>query len=424
MLTSAIELIKEFEGFRAKPYKLPGEPYLTIGFGRHEASIKSYERTTKKRELAWLKKRIASDARKLDELDLLINHNQRQSLLSFIYNVGFGAFLNSTMLKFIRARNYQAASHEFTRWVKGSHGKSMPGLVRRRKAERALFDLPIDKVTIPQTKSNQKSNQEMEFKKAAKYTTGDIAHQNKAWDFLQSKTSDEVIDQFTMIYRNVTVSRAPAQREAPKQAPTRSDDVIVQTILRRIKELDIKLSKPTQEGYIAYVIGLEGCGVDFVTNSDLPDWYNDAFLVLMVHSDGRVTRSRLVKGTTEPGTYYVKNRLNPAGAAFVAIDEMHKDIWMRGRHKRQANCLIQIGAPIKVIRDSNNSHGRSQSDPIQTGFFGINYHYGGSGNSIGRHSAGCAVVQSKDEHQYTMDFINKALNKKVSYILLDREAMD
>jgi hypothetical protein len=52
--------------------------------------------------------------------------------------VGLGAFEESTLLRKLNAGDYEGAAREFDRWVKGD-GKVLPGLVRRRDAEEALF---------------------------------------------------------------------------------------------------------------------------------------------------------------------------------------------------------------------------------------------------------------------------------------------
>lgn len=60
---------------------------------------------------------------------------------SFTFNVGTGAFRSSTLLKRLNAGDYQGAASEFGKWVKAG-GKVLPGLVRRRKEEAALFLTP------------------------------------------------------------------------------------------------------------------------------------------------------------------------------------------------------------------------------------------------------------------------------------------
>lgn len=45
-----------------------------------------------------------------------INQNQFDALVSFAFNVGVSAFLNSTLLKRIKAGDYEGASVQFDRW--------------------------------------------------------------------------------------------------------------------------------------------------------------------------------------------------------------------------------------------------------------------------------------------------------------------
>lgn len=65
---------------------------------------------------------------------------QFDALVSFAYNCGLAALRGSTLLKRHTAGQYHAAQLEFQKWVKGG-GKVLPGLVRRRAAEAALYGL-------------------------------------------------------------------------------------------------------------------------------------------------------------------------------------------------------------------------------------------------------------------------------------------
>ena len=57
-------------------------------------------------------------------------------MVSFHYNTG--ALGRSTLLKLHKAGQFTAAAVEFGKWVNAG-GKRMPGLVRRRAAEAALY---------------------------------------------------------------------------------------------------------------------------------------------------------------------------------------------------------------------------------------------------------------------------------------------
>lgn len=132
-----MELIKHFEGFRSKPYQLPKEPFYTVGWGRSRCD--PYKTTTKEAETPWLIAYIANLESSIITLDLDLNQNQTEALVSFAYNTGINALRTSTLVKRLRAKD-PLASEELLRWVEGSHGEKMPGLVRRRKAEKLLFD--------------------------------------------------------------------------------------------------------------------------------------------------------------------------------------------------------------------------------------------------------------------------------------------
>lgn len=64
--------------------------------------------------------------------------DQYSALVSFAFNVGLGAFRDSTLLRKHNAGDFAGAANEFLRWVYAG-GQFLPGLERRRKAERALY---------------------------------------------------------------------------------------------------------------------------------------------------------------------------------------------------------------------------------------------------------------------------------------------
>jgi lysozyme len=60
-----------------------------------------------------------------------------------VFNEGVGQFAESTLMKLVLKGDYANAALEFPRWVFGTaNGQKvqLPGLVRRRAAERALFE--------------------------------------------------------------------------------------------------------------------------------------------------------------------------------------------------------------------------------------------------------------------------------------------
>lgn len=59
------------------------------------------------------------------------------AFVSFTYNVGVGAFCKSTLARMANAGNLQGACDQLLRWTRAG-GIKLPGLVKRREAEREL----------------------------------------------------------------------------------------------------------------------------------------------------------------------------------------------------------------------------------------------------------------------------------------------
>lgn len=78
-----------------------------------------------------------------------LNQPMFDALVSFAYNVGEGAFSNSTLVRRLNAGQYIEAQAEFDRWVKAG-GVVLKGLVNRRNAEQAEFNEGIRLVLADQ----------------------------------------------------------------------------------------------------------------------------------------------------------------------------------------------------------------------------------------------------------------------------------
>lgn len=60
------------------------------------------------------------------------------AFVSFAFNIGLGGFRPSTVLREHNAGNWELAANAFALWNKGG-GRVLPGLVKRRAAEAALY---------------------------------------------------------------------------------------------------------------------------------------------------------------------------------------------------------------------------------------------------------------------------------------------
>jgi response regulator RpfG family c-di-GMP phosphodiesterase len=67
-----------------------------------------------------------------------LEQGQFDALVSFAYNVGNEALRGSTLLRLLNGGDVAGAANQFLRWDKAG-GRTLPGLTRRRQAERRLF---------------------------------------------------------------------------------------------------------------------------------------------------------------------------------------------------------------------------------------------------------------------------------------------
>lgn len=138
------DLIKEFEGFSAKPYNCSAN-VPTIGFGNtyypNGTKIKLTDKPITK-EYANEIFKVVADKFAANVLKLVksnITTNQLNALTAFAYNVGLANLAKSTLLKLVNNNpNDAVIAKEFLRWNK-ANGKALNGLTRRRIAESALY---------------------------------------------------------------------------------------------------------------------------------------------------------------------------------------------------------------------------------------------------------------------------------------------
>ena len=139
-----LELIKKYEGCKLKAYKCPAGVW-TIGYG-HTYNVKKNDVITQEQADAFLKEEVLRLVNFLNSFKLRLNPNQMKALVSFIYNIGQGAFLHSTLFKYLRVDNYDNRIYnEFLRWTKATvNGEKvdLPGLIKRRKEEADLYNTP------------------------------------------------------------------------------------------------------------------------------------------------------------------------------------------------------------------------------------------------------------------------------------------
>jgi lysozyme len=139
-----LDLIKRFEGFRAKPYLCPaGVPTIGYGSTYYENGVK-VKLTDRSISEEWaeelLRRNMVHYERGVDAMTKdHVNQNQFDALVSFAYNTGLVNYKNSTLLKRVNANpNDPDIEKQFMRWVRAG-GKVIKGLITRRQAEATLY---------------------------------------------------------------------------------------------------------------------------------------------------------------------------------------------------------------------------------------------------------------------------------------------
>lgn len=135
---SGIGLIKHFEGFRGEPYRDAGGK-LTIGFGHLIRRGELYDRLSEAEAEALLLRDLeAAEAVVKRYVRVPLRQAEFDALASLAFNIGERHFKTSTLLRRLNDDERREAAEEFLRW-KHVDGEVLPGLVRRRQQERALF---------------------------------------------------------------------------------------------------------------------------------------------------------------------------------------------------------------------------------------------------------------------------------------------
>jgi len=152
---AALKTIKHHEGVRVKPYRCPALLW-TVGVGHvidpNHIKVPFDERRSLPIPDGW--DRVLS----MDEVDAILaqdlNRFERgvarlcpaalnsqgifDALVSFSFNVGLGNLQRSGLRMKTNRGEFQDAAEEFMKWTKAA-GRVLPGLVKRRQDERAMY---------------------------------------------------------------------------------------------------------------------------------------------------------------------------------------------------------------------------------------------------------------------------------------------
>jgi lysozyme len=135
-----VELIASFEGCRLKPYQ-DAVGVWTIGYGHTGPGTKNMQL----HNVAEAKALLAKDLKRYEEMvrrlvRVSLTQHQFDALVSAVYNLGPIVITDSqsTLARHLNAKHFARAANHFLDWDRAG-GQVLSGLLRRRKAERALF---------------------------------------------------------------------------------------------------------------------------------------------------------------------------------------------------------------------------------------------------------------------------------------------
>lgn len=148
---NGLALLKKLEGFRSRAYA-DSAGKMTIGYGHVIIPGDGVAKGDVLEEVqaSGLLKRDVQKAEDCvnNAVSVEINQNQFDALVIFTFNVGNGAFQNSSLRQLLNKKLFKEASDQFPLWCK-VHTKQgafieLAGLKNRRLAEQKLFNTPVE----------------------------------------------------------------------------------------------------------------------------------------------------------------------------------------------------------------------------------------------------------------------------------------
>lgn len=135
---SSLVGIAVHEGYRGEAYIPVAGDRLTLGFGDAQG-VKPGDKTDPVRALIRLNSQVSQFQIDLKKCigDVPMHQHEWDAVVSWAFNVGSSAACSSTLVRKLKAGDYTGACNELTRWVY-FNGRVLPGLQKRREAERKL----------------------------------------------------------------------------------------------------------------------------------------------------------------------------------------------------------------------------------------------------------------------------------------------
>ena len=149
------------------------------------------------------------------------------------------------------------------------------------------------------------------------------------------------------------------------------------------------------------------------SKADTPNKFDD--LIGLIEND-TIT---WFTGTTNPGVHWLKNLLNPKGAALLKPNQ-YVNTWKLDLHQGKYLALCQR-KNVVVYRDGDKDDFSEETATTETGLFGINIHRANAGlvsQLVDRYSAGCQVLNDPKDFEYLIKRCQVSKLKEFTYTLL------
>lgn len=155
------------------------------------------------------------------------------------------------------------------------------------------------------------------------------------------------------------------------------------------------------------------------------DAFNDILGVAYQDDFGRGV-VLIVKGTTKPGLYYLKNKVGGINGTFILKEGYYKGCWKSGLHGGKYEALRQAKHGLfQGWRDEDNDSELDMSGEVYNDVSGLNFHttsFVNNKEKVGAYSAGCQVVQDDKDFMTQRAIIYKSMEiygDSVSYALFN-----
>lgn len=130
--------VKSEEGCRLSAYKDQGG-VLTIGYGHTGPDVTpNLEWSQKQADDHFIDDIVGREDQLSKLIKVSVNQNQFDALFSLMYNIGYQALKDSTLLRLLNQGSVKKAAEQFTVWNRVG-GNFNPGLLSRRTRELILF---------------------------------------------------------------------------------------------------------------------------------------------------------------------------------------------------------------------------------------------------------------------------------------------